>query len=76
TETKQTVAGVQCQGELEDAYRICLWSRLANRVLMPLLDTEAETADDLYQAVQQIDWLEHMRSQGTLLIDFTGRTQG
>lgn len=76
TETKQTVAGVQCQGELEDAYRICLWSRLANRVLMPLLETEAETADDLYQAVQQIDWLEHMRSQGTLLIDFTGRTQG
>lgn len=76
TETKQTVAGVQCQGELEDAYRICLWSRLANRVLMPLLETEAETADDLYQAVQQIDWLEHMRSQGTLLIDFMGRTQG
>ena len=76
TETKQTIAGVQCQGELADAYRICLWSRLANRVLMPLLETEAETAEDLYQAVQQIDWLEHMRSQGTLLIDFTGRTQG
>lgn len=76
TETKQTIAGVQCQGELADAYRICLWSRLANRVLMPLLETEAETAEDLYQAVQQIDWLEHMRSEGTLLIDFTGRTQG
>jgi len=76
TETKQTVAGVYCQGELQDAYRICLWSRLANRVLMPLMETEAETADDLYYAVQQIDWLEHMRSQGTLLIDFTGRTTG
>ncbi|MFY0677227.1 MAG: bifunctional 23S rRNA (guanine(2069)-N(7))-methyltransferase RlmK/23S rRNA (guanine(2445)-N(2))-methyltransferase RlmL [Neptuniibacter sp.] len=76
TETKQTIAGVQCQGELADAYRTCLWSRLANRVLMPLLETEAETAEDLYQAVQQIDWLEHMRSEGTLLIDFTGRTQG
>ncbi len=75
-ETKQTVAGVQCQGEMSDAYRICLWSRLANRVLMPLLETEAETADDLYQAVQQIEWLDHMRSQGTLLIDFSGKTQG
>lgn len=75
-ETKQTVAGVYCQGELEDAYRICLWSRLANRVLMPLLETDAESADDLYNAVQQINWLDHMRSQGTLLIDFTGRTQG
>ncbi|MCP4594864.1 bifunctional 23S rRNA (guanine(2069)-N(7))-methyltransferase RlmK/23S rRNA (guanine(2445)-N(2))-methyltransferase RlmL [Neptuniibacter sp.] len=76
TDTKQTVAGVQCQGELEDAYRICLWSRLANRVLMPLFEGEAETADDLYKAVQQIDWLEHMRSEGTLLIDFSGQTRG
>ena len=76
SETKQTVAGVQCQGELEDAYRICLWSRLANRVLMPLWEGEAETADDLYQAVQQVDWLSHMRSEGTLLIDFSGQTRG
>ncbi|WP_299181827.1 bifunctional 23S rRNA (guanine(2069)-N(7))-methyltransferase RlmK/23S rRNA (guanine(2445)-N(2))-methyltransferase RlmL [uncultured Neptuniibacter sp.] len=75
-ETKQTVAGVQCQGELEDAYRICLWSRLANRVLMPLFEGEAETAEDLYSAVQQVDWLEHMRSEGTLLIDFSGQTRG
>lgn len=73
---KQTVAGVHCEGDLEAAYRICLWSRLANRVLMPILEGEAETADDLYQAIQQIDWLEHMRSQGTLLIDFSGRTRG
>ncbi|PIE24239.1 MAG: bifunctional 23S rRNA (guanine(2069)-N(7))-methyltransferase RlmK/23S rRNA (guanine(2445)-N(2))-methyltransferase RlmL [Neptuniibacter caesariensis] len=76
TSTKQTVAGVQCEGELEEAYRICLWSRLANRVLLPVYDGEAETAEDLYQAVQQVDWLEHMRSQGTLLIDFSGQTRG
>jgi len=75
TETKQTVAGVQCQGELEDAYRICLWSRLANRVLLPLYEGEAETAEDLYSAVQQIEWLDHMRSEGTLLIDFSGQTR-
>jgi 23S rRNA (guanine2445-N2)-methyltransferase / 23S rRNA (guanine2069-N7)-methyltransferase len=75
-ETRQTVAGVYCEGELEDAYRICLWSRLANRVLMPLLETEAETAEDLYNAVQQINWLEHMRSQGSFMIDFTGKTRG
>lgn len=76
TELRQTVAGVYCEGELEDAYRICLWSRLANRVLMPLFDGEAETADDLYRCVQEIDWLEHMRSQGTILIDFSGQTRG
>ncbi|WP_286238197.1 bifunctional 23S rRNA (guanine(2069)-N(7))-methyltransferase RlmK/23S rRNA (guanine(2445)-N(2))-methyltransferase RlmL [Neptuniibacter halophilus] len=75
TETRQTVAGVQCEAELEQAYRVCLWSRLANRVLMPLHEAEAETADDLYREVQQVDWLQHMRSEGTLLIDFSGQTR-
>jgi Predicted N6-adenine-specific DNA methylase len=32
-EVRQTVAGVSCEAELETAYRICLWSRLGNRVL-------------------------------------------
>lgn len=74
-DTKQTVAGVQCHGDLEDAYRICLWSRLANRVLMPVYQGDAETTEDLYDAVQQVSWLDHMRSEGTLLIDFTGQTR-
>lgn len=76
TESRQTVAGVYFQGEMEDAYRVCLWSRLANRLLMPLLEAEVETADQLYAAVQQIEWLEHLRSEGTLAIDFNGRTDG
>ncbi len=74
-DTKQTVAGVQCHGELEDAYKICLWSRLANRVLMPVYEGDAETTEELYESVQQINWLDHMRSEGTLLIDFSGQTR-
>lgn len=42
---------------------------------MPLHEAEAETADDLYREVQQVDWLQHMRSEGTLLIDFSGQTR-
>ena len=76
SETKQTVAGVYFQGELEDAYRVCMWSRLANRVLMNLHQFEAQTADQLYAGVQQINWLEHLRPEGTLAIDFNGRTDG
>jgi len=72
---KQTVAGVSCEGELELAYRICLWSRLANRVLMPLAEGEVETADQLYALVAQVDWLEHLRPSGTLTVDFNGRSQ-
>lgn len=74
--SKQTVAGIYSeQLELEDIYRICLWSRLANRVLLPIHQAKVETVDELYMAVQQINWLEHMRSEGSLLIDFTGQNQ-
>ncbi len=34
---KQARAGVAFQGTLETAYRVCLWSRLAGRVLHEIL---------------------------------------
>ncbi|MBV0932259.1 bifunctional 23S rRNA (guanine(2069)-N(7))-methyltransferase RlmK/23S rRNA (guanine(2445)-N(2))-methyltransferase RlmL [Marinobacterium weihaiense] len=73
--TRQTVAGVYTDGDLALAYRICLWSRLGNRVLMPLAEGEAENADALYQRVQDVDWLAHLRPSGTLTVDFTGRSR-
>ena len=74
TESRQTVAGVSCEATLETAYRICLWSRLGNRVLMPLAEGEVEDADALYALVQTVDWLEHLRPSGTLTVDFNGRS--
>ncbi|MBR9885460.1 MAG: 23S rRNA (guanine(2445)-N(2))/(guanine(2069)-N(7))-methyltransferase, partial [Oceanospirillales bacterium] len=50
--TKQTVAGVYVEGDLRLAYTVCLWSRLANRVLLQLVEGDAVTADDLYALVQ------------------------
>ncbi len=73
--TRQTVAGVYTEGELELAYRICLWSRLGNRVLMPLAEGDVEEADELYALVQQVDWLAHLRPSGTLTVDFNGRSR-
>ncbi|SEQ66640.1 23S rRNA m(2)G-2445 methyltransferase [Amphritea atlantica] len=73
---KQTLAGVYFSGGLEAAYRACLWSRVANRILLELHRCPAETAEQLYQGVQQLKWLEHMRPEGTLTIDFTGQSEG
>ncbi|WP_372738103.1 bifunctional 23S rRNA (guanine(2069)-N(7))-methyltransferase RlmK/23S rRNA (guanine(2445)-N(2))-methyltransferase RlmL [Neptunomonas sp.] len=74
TEVKQTATGAEFYGELEQAYRACLWSRLANRILLPLVEENVETADQLYTAVQSVDWLQHMAEEGTLLVAFTGKT--
>ena len=71
-ETKQTVAGVKFVGDIILAYRVCLWSRLANRVLLVLATFNAEDADSLYHGVHRIKWLNHLRPDGSFVIDFVG----
>jgi len=63
-------AGVSFQGSLETAYRACLWSRVANRVLLPLASFPAPTPEALYAGVRTIRWLDHIGTGGTLAVDF------
>jgi len=70
-EAKQTRAGVHFKGNLETVYRVCLWSRLANRVLMVLAHFRAKTPDELYEKVfSVVSWDDHMKVSGTLAVDF------
>jgi 23S rRNA (guanine2445-N2)-methyltransferase / 23S rRNA (guanine2069-N7)-methyltransferase len=71
-ETRETVAGVYFTTDLKGAYRACLWSRVANKVFLPLGRYEVNSAEDLYEAARSIDWQAHMQPTGTLLVDFTG----
>lgn len=72
--TKQTVAGVTFSGDLEVAYRACLWSRIANRILLPLISFEVKTADTLYGGVKVINWLDHLEPNMTFAVDFNGES--
>jgi hypothetical protein len=49
---REALAGVHFSGNLETAYRACLWSRLASRILVPLAEFDAATDDALYAGVQ------------------------
>src|SRR5665811_1862907 len=69
---KQARAGVSFQGTLETAYRVCLWSRLAGRVLLPLATGAAGDGDELYATTQRVDWDTHLGVDGTLAVDFSG----
>ena len=75
-EVVERVAAVQGVGSLETAYRLCLWSRLANRILWVLAQFPAETTEQLYQGIQSIDWHEHLATQGSLAVEFTGQGAG
>ncbi len=68
-------AGVQFSGGLGVAYRACLWSRLANRVLLPIHSGPSATPEELYATVQGVDWSTHMLVNDTLAIDgFTAKS--
>ena len=67
--TRQRWGGVQFEGSLEQAYTVCLWSRLANRVLLPLAELEASSPEALYEGVRTIDWSAHMDANSTLAVD-------
>ena len=68
-EVAGTVAGVGFSGSLEVAYRVCLWSRLASRVLLQLAVFPAPTPEALYAGVRDIDWRAHLDPDATLAVD-------
>ena len=70
---KATMAGVAFQGDLETAYRACLWSRTANRILLVLSSFEVKTQEDLYNGVQQINWFEHINPDDTFAVSFSAK---
>jgi 23S rRNA (guanine2445-N2)-methyltransferase / 23S rRNA (guanine2069-N7)-methyltransferase len=67
---KEKLAGVVFQADLETAYKACLWSRLANRVLLSLASVPAATPEELYAGVQTIAWDEHIAPTATLAVNF------
>jgi 23S rRNA (guanine2445-N2)-methyltransferase / 23S rRNA (guanine2069-N7)-methyltransferase len=69
---RETVAGVYFEGDLTLVYRVCLWSRLANKILLPLSKFVVTQADHIYDAARQIDWQTHLNPTGSLIVDFTG----
>lgn len=74
--TRELKLGVLFEGTLETAYRACLWSRTASRILMPLANFPAGTPEALYEGVAAIDWTEHIAASGTLAIEFGGASAG
>lgn len=59
-EARAQVSAVRGQGSLEVAYRLCLWSRLANRVLLVLARFPVENAESMYMAVHAVNWEDHL----------------
>lgn len=69
---RPSVAHVTCEADQNLAYKICLWSRLASRVLWPLGEVPAKTANQLYQGLMGISWIEHFSDRNSFRVTFNG----
>lgn len=59
-------------GSLADAYRVCLWSRLASRVVLVLDRFVAGSSHELYAGTLNVEWESHLLPNSTYSIDASG----
>lgn len=70
TEVRKGFRGVYVENSsLNDVYRINYASRIAIRVLLPLLNFRCKDRDDLYQSVLKYDWGKFFKKAKTMAID-------
>lgn len=75
-ETREHTSAVRGMADMETAYRLCLWSRLGNRVLLVLKRFAMKDAEELYHGVLDVEWQDHLLPDGTLAVEFSGHGSG
>ena len=68
--------GVQLSGRFEEAWRVCIESRIAVRVLWNISEFPCESAADLYAGVRAVEWEEHVSPDTTLAVSAVGVAPG
>ncbi len=54
-----TQGGVHFHADEETQYRVLLWTRLASRILLPIVTCKVYSDLDLYSAVVGQNWLDY-----------------
>jgi putative N6-adenine-specific DNA methylase len=61
--------GVHFAADITVLYRANLWLRTAIRVLCPIFEATVMTPEELYDAVQTVDWSQYLTPDHTLAVD-------
>ncbi len=69
TEIKIHHGAVKARGDLEHAYRICMWSRIANKVLLPLFECDVRDKVDLVEQLKALPFSEHFSPDHTFVVE-------
>lgn len=68
---RRFATGVLFETNWEGCYRANLCSRIASRVLKPVLNFSAYQKDELYGQIRKHDFTKYIKPNGTLMIDAT-----
>lgn len=72
--TKTSPMGIYGDADLETIYRICLWSRVANRVQLILAVGQVRNADAVYEFSKTVEWEKIFSEEKTLAVEFHGQS--
>ncbi len=73
TSAHEGLTQVSFESSWETLYSICLWTRLANRILYPIETFECEDNTVLYEKVKTIEWDCHFSAEDSFAVDFVSR---
>lgn len=71
-EVSESVAGCYFSASLEQAYTICIFSRLANRIVALLLREQIDSVERLRESCSELEWSHWFEYTQTLAVDFNG----
>jgi putative N6-adenine-specific DNA methylase len=67
----QVPGGVHCSGDMVDAYRVNLHSRIASRVLLRIANRTYANENDIYDLVLEQPWEDWFGLEHTIRVDIT-----
>ncbi|GHF92474.1 bifunctional 23S rRNA (guanine(2069)-N(7))-methyltransferase RlmK/23S rRNA (guanine(2445)-N(2))-methyltransferase RlmL [Thalassotalea marina] len=71
----QKPEGVYFNASIETAYNICLWTRLASRILLQIGAAPADNKESLFLAASEVNWSELFSDSTSFAVDFVGKSK-
>lgn len=68
---KKVYGGIEIRGTLDALYRVSLYSRLANRIYLPLARFKVSNEQSLYEQVLTIPWEQHLQARNSIAVSCT-----